>query len=287
MSESSFSNNQDSQDTPLERLKSNLDEHLQSFPLIKSVRQSVGKEVNNLLRDGTLNTILTNLATGQTTLEESLQTLSNTANNILNTAIREEQNTALKENRANLQYRSALLKQQLDGENSNNNLNRKRDYILKGQVFNPRKQEPIYGLVVEAIGIDVTKDNFLGLDVTDTQGFFEIVFRAKDFKASGNKLPEVILQIGVEREAPLYITPKAIALQPREELFLKILLPEDIIDTVEWHLQWLEASPISRVEQINRTIAFNQIQHTQISEMAKVLKEEIATIKFQGKQEVL
>lgn len=103
---------------------------------------------------------------------------------------------------------------------------RKGEIKVKGQVIHPKTGEPVAGVVVEAIDKDVRKHDLLGAVLTDAEGRFEIAFDAKAYKESGEKEPEIMLSVGLDRKRKLYVADQPVAFVENKPEAVTITLPE-------------------------------------------------------------
>lgn len=262
---------------PSEAVRQRLKERLRSLPVQDAVRQSLSKELGTLLNRDTLNTTLRNLVTGRASLDQSLLELTTKASQIVDTVLRDEQKRVIDETRANLQIQTALLQHQ--GETPTRPAPRPRGtYVIRGQVLNSQTQQPIAGAVVQAIDRDVRKDDFLGVSVTDKEGRYEIAFRAKDFREGGENQPEVVLQVGSDRQTILYTTEERIEVRPKQPANVTIALPEDKAEAAARLIDDQQLGG-DRLQKLNQTMAYTQLQHLQVQAIGNALKEQLnATI---------
>jgi hypothetical protein len=227
--------------------------------------QSLSHELGAVLNAKTLNATFQDLVTGRKTLDQSLQQLATTANQVLDKVIRSEQQQFDQESRINEEYLAALQQNKTPRDRKNN-------YILRGQVLREDTQEPLIGLLVKATDRDVRYDDFLGLAITDQDGRFEIDFGNKDFKESGENLPEVILEVGIDRQTTLYKTDTPLAIRPQEPATMTLVLPTEQADIAQHSVAQAQQSAVDRVQTVNRAIAFTQYQHLQAQAIGKALK---------------
>jgi hypothetical protein len=110
------------------------------------------------------------------------------------------------------------------------------------------------------------------VDITDAEGRYEISFREKDFKESGEDLPEVILRVGVDRKTPLHITEDVIKAEPGKRVMVEISLPEDQIRTIDRIVTNPERYDKRRLNDVNQTLTFERVQHVILQEMGAAFK---------------
>lgn len=250
---------------PCEAVRQRLDQRLRSRPVQNAIRQSLSQELGTLLNAKTLNATVQDLVTGRTNLDQSLQQLATTASRALDRVMKVEQQQFDQESRINQEYLAAL-------QQNKTSHDRKKNYVVLGQVLNEHTQEPLAGLLVQATDRDMRKDDFLGLAITDQEGRFEIRFGTKDFEESGENLPEVMLEVGIDRQTMLFKTDIPLIVRPQESTTITLVLPTEQAETAQRLIAQAQQSPLDRVQTVNRAIAFTQYQHLQAQAIGNALK---------------
>ncbi|MGB8700534.1 MAG: hypothetical protein WCD18_14050 [Thermosynechococcaceae cyanobacterium] len=253
---------------PSDAVRQRLDERLRSLPIQDAIRQSFSKELGTLLNAETLNATFRDLVTGRTSLDQSLQQLANTASQVLNTVMEAEQQRSDEENLINQKILEALQQDRSSRDRKN--------YVLRGQVLNELTQEPITGLMVQATNRQVRKDKFLGLDITDREGRFEIDFGTQDVQEGSEQLYKVILHVGVDLQTALYTTDKALVVHPKQPKSTTILLPAELAAELLQLVAEDRSNFVNRLQAVNTTIARTHYQHLQMQSIGNALKTELA-----------
>jgi hypothetical protein len=79
-------------------------------------------------------------------------------------------------------------------------MNLQKRFIIQGLVQHKNTGEPLCDFIVKAYDADYfSEDDYLGSAITDTKGFFEIVYREEDFVKN-------ILELFVEGGPDLVLT---------------------------------------------------------------------------------
>lgn len=246
---------------------------LAGMPLLNAVGKEVSEKVGKLFdKKGTQKT-LKDLASRKRTVEDVLLGLSRTASDTIDSVLREEQRVAKSESFMNGQYRDSLLERRKETKPRRMRPGKKGEYRVSGQVLHPETGEPLAGMVVEAIDKDIKKHDLLGVDITDSKGHFEISFEEKDFKERGEGLPEVFLQVGIDRKTSLHITKDVVKPKPGERTSLDITIPKSKITEVDKFTADRKHIDNKRLQNVGHTLAFNQVQHMAVQEIGKVFKE--------------
>ncbi len=247
----------------------NLKEQLSPFPLLEGVTHSLAKEWNKVRKKKILPTLIQNLATGKISLPQALLELTEIASTMLDTLGKEEDRLEKREAKANAQYHDGLKRSRGVKGVAKKKSREKKRYVMKGQVIHPKTAGPLAGLMVEAWDRDIAKHDLLGVDVTDSQGSFEIVFGAKDFKEWGEKLPEVVVRVGLDRRRIFYVGEDLLQPQPGEEVSVTLALPESHADEAARVLEHRYRFEVTRVQELDHTINLNRLQHLQMQEIVK------------------
>ena len=79
-------------------------------------------------------------------------------------------------------------------------------FVVTGTVRAQEGGRPLRGLVVRAYDKDKRKDDYLGRDVTDAGGRYEIGFVAAAFRALFERRPDVYVQVYDDRGQQLVTT---------------------------------------------------------------------------------
>jgi len=246
-----------------------LKEHMSGFPLLEGLTHSLEKELNRVVSKKILHSLIQNLASGKISLPQALLHLMETVGTMLDTLGKEEERLEKRESKANTQFRDGLNRSRgVKGVTRKKSREKKR-YVMKGKVIHAKTEVPLAGLVVEAWDQDVAKHDLLGVDVTDPQGSFEIVFGAKDFKEWGEKLPEVVLRVGLDRRRIFYVGKDLVKPQPGEEVSFTIPLPEKHADEVERILGRRQRFEATRGRELSHAITVNRLQHQHVQELAR------------------
>lgn len=246
---------------------------LTGMPLLNTVGKEVSEKVGRLFDKKNAQKTLKDLATKKRTVEDVLLGVSRMASGTIDSVLREEQRVAKSETLMNGQYRDSLIERRKETKPRRMRPGKKGEYLVGGQVLHPETGEPLAGIVVEAIDKDIKKHDLLGVDTTDHKGCFEISFREKDFKERGEGLPEVLLKVGIDRKTSLHITKDVVKPKPGERTSLDITIPKSKITEVDKFTADRKHIDNKRLQNVGHTLAFNQVQHMAVQEMAKVFKE--------------
>ncbi|HHM05338.1 MAG TPA: hypothetical protein ENJ19_06295 [Gammaproteobacteria bacterium] len=173
--------------------------------------------------------VLADVAGRKRPLESVLLDLAASARSAVQKAVDDTRERSVAEQRLDKQYREQLLTQ---GRKKKRTRARKGEIRVQGQLVHPRTGEPVAGMVVEAIDKDVRKHDLLGAAVSDAQGRFEIAFRPKDYKESGEKTPEIMLSVGADRKQKLYIADRPLEFKGEQPEAVTITLPDTRVEAV-------------------------------------------------------
>jgi len=243
-----------------------LDTRLKKLPVLEGAGKILGSAAADLGREE-LPKIWPDLAAGKISLEEALLGVAKTAAALLPKVTKEGRRLELREARANAQWRAAL-RQRQQGKDVKARTPKKGEYLVTGQVVLPDKEEPLPGLVVEAIDKDVAKPDIVGVDVTDSQGRFVISFRAKDFAERGEGLPEILFRVGWYRQELFLVTAKPLRIPPGEAMNVTLPLPPEAVATARRSPDYN-----TRLIEVDRRMAFDRLNQRQIQTMGQVLTE--------------
>ncbi len=156
-------------------------------------------------------------------LGQVLEQVIGSAQQALTAAQADELRRSKSQARVDLEYRNQLLATKAAKPRPGKN-----DYQVTAQVVHPKSGEPVAGLRVEALDKDVSRHDVLGAGVTDAKGEVTFVFKAKDFKESGEGLPEMVFRVAADRGALLSVSGAAVALKAGEPARVDIGLAADL-----------------------------------------------------------
>lgn len=216
----------------------------------------------------TLNDTASDLLSGKLTLPATLLDLARAAAEAMDKAADTANRTMAQQTHVTNQLREELLRTRAKAARPRP---RKDDYVLRGKVLRANG-EPAAGLVVEANDKDISKHDLLGVALTDSSGEFQIRFREKDFAECGEKLPEIVLAVGMEGQTPLHVTQPERLFQTERESNVTVPLPEQ----AQAALGALDAGQLAdsgtRLFQVEHAQAMAQLQQQQLTEVFKDLQ---------------
>lgn len=234
--------------------------------------QSLGQEMARLMDGDTLSNAFESLLSGRVNLQQSLLALTSRMTDTIETALREEQLNMVKNTRINLQLEAGL--RQAEGLSPTGTGPQQRGtFLVQGQVLREGSDQPLAGVVVQAVDRDVRYDDLLGVAVTDAQGRYAIRFRAKDFREGGEGQPEIVLQVGADRRSLIHVTDQPISAESRKPVTVSILVPAEHADAL---LQTIaKESPLmtSRLQDLHMAMASDQLQHLQLRALGQALSQ--------------
>jgi hypothetical protein len=242
------------------------------MPVLDAAGQTTVKEARKLFDKKTVQGRFQEVASRKASIEEVLLKYAKQASTSLDSIMREENRVAAQEATMNKRYLESLAARQKETKGRRARRGKKNEFLITGQVLHPETGEPVPGIVVEAIDKDISKHDLLNVDITDAEGRYEISFREKDFKESGEDLPEVILRVGVDRKTPLHITEDVIKAEPGKRVMVEISLPEDQIRTIDRIVTNPERYDKRRLNDVNQTLTFERVQHVILQEMGAAFK---------------
>lgn len=245
------------------------------MPVINTTGQQAIREAQKLFSKKALQGELQKLATRKTSLENVLLGFARGAAKSLDTVLSTENQVADREKTMNEEYRASLIARKEEAKPRRARKGKKDEFLITGQVLHPKTGEPVPGMVVEAIDKDVFKHDLLGVDTTNAEGRYEISFLKKDFKESGEDLPEVILRVGVDRKTAVHITEDVIKAEPGKRAQVEISLPEDQIRTIDRVLTKRERLDQKRLNNVAQTLTFESLQHVILQEMGAAFKDSL------------
>ncbi len=246
---------------------------LAGMPVLNAARQRLIKQAGKRLDKKAVQSTLQDLASRKRSTEHVTLALARAASGTIDSVLRDGQQVAEREVRLNKQYRASLIERRREKKPRRARRGKKDEYLIRGEVLHPKTGKPVAGMVVEAIDKDIFKHDFLGVDTTDSQGRFEIVFKEKDFKERGEGLPEVLIRISVDRKKVLHITEEVVKPKPGAPETIAITLPEAKAEAVERIVRARERVDMRRLQKVSQTLALNRFEHVALEEMGKVFKE--------------
>ncbi len=215
-----------------------------------------------------INDTARSLLSGKLTLPAALLGLARAAARAVDKSAATANRTAAQQTLATNQLREELLRTRAKSARPRP---RKDDYVLRGKVVQANG-EPAAGLVVEANDKDISMHDLLGIALTDSSGEFQIRFREKEFSERGEKLPEILLAVGLEGHTPLHVTQPERLFQAEREASVTVLLPE----RAQTALGTLEAGQLAdsgaRLFQVEHAQAMAQLQQQQLAEVFEDLQ---------------
>lgn len=252
---------------------SNARQRLADMPVFNAVGEGVIKKTAKLLTRKAAQGVLQDIASRKRSMEDVLLGVTRTITGTIDSVLRNEKRVAERETIMNEQYRKGLIERRRETKPRRMRHGKKSEFLVSGQVFHPTTGKPVAGMVVEAIDRDITKHDLLGVDISDSQGRFEISFREKDFKERGEGLPEVFLRVGSDRRKPLFIMKDIVRPEAGERKTVNITLPEDQAAAVEKITAGRDYLDKKRLKNVSQTLVLDRVQHMVVQEMGRAFKE--------------
>jgi hypothetical protein len=249
-----------------------IDPRFARIPTLGVVADSIQKEVGKSISGEAIEKTFEDLALRKTTLDAVLLDLTRAVEAALGDAFDSGKQTADDEIKLDNQYRESLIKRKKETRPARGRRGKKDRYLAAGQILHPETGKPVPGLVVDVVDKDITRHDLLGVDVTNTQGRFEIVFTEKDFKESGEGLPEILIRAGINREKMILVTPKPVALKPGTRDPIEITLPQELTPAAERIAARREQMDKKRLLQANQNLVFNKTASSAMDEAGKAFK---------------
>lgn len=245
---------------------------------VEGLAQSVRKEFIRKINEKTVGATFRGLATREQTLEEILISTARSALETVEKVFEDATQTAVREKGLNLQYRESLLQRSHETKRSRGRRARKGEYRIGGQVLHPSTGQPVPGMLVSAMEKDISKHDYLGVDISDASGNFEIVFTAKQFKESGEGEPEVFLAAGTDRENAVVLTDSPLRPRPGIKETVDIALPAQMAPGVERIVQRRRLVDRKRLARADQVILLNNMSQTAATEVGKALAQGLGRI---------
>ncbi len=245
---------------------------------VEGLAQGVRKDFIRKVNEKTVGAAFRGLATREQTLEKILIDAARGALGTVEKVFEDATRTAVREKGLDLQYRESLLQRSRETKRSRGRRARKGEYRIVGQVLHPSTGQPVPGMLVSAMEKDISKHDYLGVDISDASGNFEIVFTARQFKESGEKEPEVFLAAGTDRENAVVLTDSPLRPRPDITETVDIALPAQMAPGVERIVQRRRLVDRKRLATADQAILLNDMSQTAATEVGKALAQGLGRI---------
>lgn len=103
-------------------------------------------------------------------------------------------------------------------------------FVVKGTVRAQGSGRPLRGVVVRAYDKDKRKDDYLGRDVTDEGGRYEIGFVAAAFRALFERRPDLYVRVFDDRDQQLAATEDSVRWNAGKVEEIDVEVPEDRLE---------------------------------------------------------
>lgn len=177
-----------------------------------------------------IKSVLADVASRKRPVESALLDIVTNVRDAVEKSVDDTRERSVAEQRLDKQYRDQLI---AHGRKPKRTRARKGEIRIQGQVIHPKSGEPVVGVVVEATDKDLCKHDMLGVVVTDAEGCFDMAFHSKDYKESGEKMPEIMLSVGADRKNMFYVADQPIALKEDKQEPIIITLPESRVEAID------------------------------------------------------
>ncbi len=242
---------------------------------VKNINEKTTKKTfqDLMLRKLPLESVVSGLAKGALTSVERI--------------FKEGEKTSILEERLNKQYRDSLLERKLEGTRPRARRARKEEYQVSGRILHPLTGKPVPGIVVTAVDKDVSKHDYVGIDISDASGNFEISFTEKEFMERGEGEPEIFIKAGMDRETAVVVNESPLRPKPGIRETFDIALPagmERSADRITLRRQRVDKKRLAKADQ---DILVNNMSRMVVEEMGKAFKEGLNAIisLFEKRQE--
>ena len=242
------------------------------LPALGVVADNIQKEIGKRISGKALNKTFEDLALRKTTLDAVLLDMTRGVEAALGDAFDSGKQTADAEIKLNNQYRESLLKRKKEAKPARSRRGKKDEYLVTGQLRHLETGKAVPGMVVDVVDKDIKMHDLLGVDITDTEGRFEIAFTEKDFKESGEGLPEILIRVGINRETMTLVTPSPIALKPGTKETIEITLPQELTPAAERIALRREQVDKKRLLQANQNLVFNKAAQSALGEVGEAFE---------------
>lgn len=249
-----------------------IDPRFAGMPALGVVADNIQKEIGKRISAEALKQTLEDLALRKTTLDAVLLDMTRGVEAALGDAFDSGKQTADAEIKLNNQYRESLLRRKKEAKLARSRRGKKDEYLVAGQLRHLETGKAVPGMVVDVVDKDITKHDLLGVDITDTEGRFEIAFAEKDFKESGEGLPEILIRAGMSRATMTLVTESPIALKPGTKETIEITLPPELTPTAAKIAARRELVDKRRLLQANQDLVFNKTAASAMDEVGKAFK---------------
>jgi hypothetical protein len=243
------------------------DTSTKEIPLFVGAQKSAARQVEKHFNLNTLQSALKDAATNKQNLGDILINAMRAVSKTINDVAEEGNRTAKNELRLNEQYRQSVLEKTNAANLKSRRKKQKNEYVVEGQVLHPRTGAPVPGVTVEAIDKDISKDDLLGVDITDSDGRYRIQFLAKDFKESGEKDAEILLKVGLKRDKVLAVTPSVTKMGLEKTATIHLTLPESAAGAVEKNKANAHKDDSKRLLAVDQSMMTNRLEQKVLSEI--------------------
>jgi len=248
------------------------------IPALGVVADNIQKEIGKRISGEALKKTFEDLALRKTTLDAVLLDMTRGVEAALGGAFDSGRQTADAEIKLNNQYRESLLRRKKEAKPVRSRRGKKDEYLLAGQLLHPETGKAVSGMVVDVVDKDIKKHDLLGVDITDTEGHFEIAFTEKDFKESGEGLPEILIRAGMKRETMTLVTQSPIAMKPGTKETIEITLPQALAPAAEKIGARREQVDKKRLLQANQNLVFNKVTQSALGKIGEAFEGSMGEI---------
>ncbi|UCF91856.1 MAG: hypothetical protein JSW39_26895 [Desulfobacterales bacterium] len=248
------------------------------LPALGVVAGNIQKELGKRINAEALKKTFEDLALRKTTLDAVLLDMTRGVEALLGDAFDSGKQTADAEIKLNNQYRESLIRRKMEAKPARGRRGKKEEYLVAGQLLHPETGKPVPGMAVDVVDKDIAKHDLLGVDVTDAEGRFEIAFAEKDFKESGEGLPEILIRAGMSRATMTLVTESPIALKPGTKETIEITLPPELTPAAAKIAARREQVDKKRLLQANQNLVFNKVTQSAMGEIGKAFKGSMGQI---------
>lgn len=263
---------------PTEAIRQRLQDRLQALPVHDSVRLTLERELGTLMEQKTLQTGLQDLLSGRIGLDESLLAITTRATEVIETVLREEQRRMIMETRTDMQVQAGLLQSQ--GQEAPEPVPPQRGpYVLQGQVRHGQSQEPLAGVVVQAVTRKGNDAAICGLAVTDPAGRYLIKLRSSSVLDAGEDGAELMVQVGPDRLSAVHATDQPIRVKPHQPVTADIQVPQPQADVLQQAIASDSSPTLNRLQNLQLKMAQNQLHHLQVQAMGQAFSQQLEQVR--------
>ena len=248
------------------------DNRLSRIPALGVIATDIQREIGKRISGKAVRKNFQDLALRKTTLEKVLLDVTRSAEAIVAGAFKDGKKTTDDEIRLDKQHRESLIKRKREEKPGRAHRVKKDEYLVTGHLLHPKTGKPAPGMVVEVADRDIRKHDRLGVDTTDSKGRFEIVFTEKDFRESGEGLPEIVILAGVDRLTAEPVTKDVIKLKPGTREVLEIKLPDKMESAVNKIAERRDRVDKKRIMKTNQNLVVNKLALMAVGEISESIK---------------